>query len=530
MPPPPLYTNSTGSGRRDPLGYGSPPPMGAGPGAAAFNSTYTGPPAYNPGENINTPGYGQQAFEHTQNMLLNDPNAAQYQDLYQQTQQQNQGEQFINQNLGSLSGPGQGNQYWNQQQDFYTNPGAGTNYVQNATGNFSPTGAASAFNDQAQGSFGAFTQWGGAGNTQGQYGQSAGELAGGTQAEGNLAAIAGGYQQYGGPNLAAGQYSQTQAAFGDLPIAEFDPFFDRARQLATQDYNRQAAGRGVYGSSEALSGVGNVITDIEAQRALRSFDAEMQRAQEQRARQQLLGEQARAGDQSSIEGYQASTEAAQTYGNINRDMGQLQLDRNELLGDMAFNADTVAQQAQDSNIRGMDVLGGIANNADRAETDRYEASTRAMLDADRLELDRRNAGADIAFRSDDADRADYIAETNAAQASSNAANDRLRAGREILDSSSGNDLQRVEAFNRWAQSAEGQRMARQLAQLNITQEQQRTLLDFLQRMDDRTIGGDQARSEDEILAELAPVMEEMGMAKEDQEKFERLLVELVKTA
>src|SRR5690606_27449867 len=168
----------------------------------------------------------------------------------------------------------------------------------------------------------------------------------------------------------------------------------------TQDYNRQSAARGVYGSSEALSGIGNVITDIEAQRANRSFDAEMARAQEQRARQQLLGEQARMGDLSSLGAFSANMSGLQTFGDlartageqslaqqdmlgrqardadrtgleafgqnlegartfadINEGMGRLELDRNRVLGDMANAADSQALGAQEANIRGLSTLG-----------------------------------------------------------------------------------------------------------------------------------------------------------------------------
>lgn len=604
------------------LGGGYPGANGAAapsPGSSAFQATPSlnyaaGAPAPQqpttaPGNNYTNPGLAEQAFNYSQNQLLNDPWADAFQDQYQQSQNPSAGEQFMNQNLGSLSGPGQGEQYWNATSGQYQNPFAGEQFTREATQNFSPTGAAGAFNNQAQQQYGQFTNYQGAGNSQGQYGQSQGELGGGTQAEGNMSQIAGGYSQYGGgnnalgqyqqnassgplaaqqfynqvggsydstgrytdPNLAAGQYSQTQDAFGDMPIAQFDPFYDRASQLATQDYNRQAAGRGVYGSSEALSGVGNVITDIEAQRANRSFDAEMQRAQEQRARQQLLGEQARMGDlsgqgafqanlagvetfgnlanqagnqtlaqqtmlgnqarqsdQTGVDAFNANTGAATAYGNINNQMGQLQLDRNRLLGDLASNADTSSQNAQNSNIAGMSALGAVANNADRAETDRYEASTSASNAADRTQLDRQNAGADVAFRTDDTNRANYTAEANVANQAGQLADQRTRTGADIAATGSNNDLNRINAFNDQAQGAESSRQQRRAqADALITgasKQMQDALTQAAASFDEEVDGA----ADDSVIARLAPKLEAAGWSKEQLEMLNQIGPEAIK--
>jgi hypothetical protein len=355
-----------------------------------------------PGNNATNPGYSEQGVEAIQNRLLQDPYADQTQNQYQQTQTPSAGENRLNDNLGSLDGPGQGEQYWQQQQGQFNGPGMGSQYTQQATGNFSPNGPASAFNDQAQGQYDDFANYGGAGNSQGQYGANA--AYGPNSAQQFNDQIQGSFDEmgrYNGPNLAAGQYEQTQGAFGDMPIAQFDPFYDRARQLGVQSYNQDAAGRGVYGSSESLSGVGNVITDIEAQRANRSFDAEMQRTQEQRMRQQLLGEQARAGDLSSLAGHAAGLAGIETYGSLANNAAGQTTAQQTMLGNQANDADDNAQAAQDSNIRGVDVLGGIANNADARQTDRYRETTSAMTDAQRADTDRARAGADIADMADD---------------------------------------------------------------------------------------------------------------------------------
>lgn len=558
------------------------------PGDAAYNYR---PPTQDPGNNLTNPGYTEQAWNYTQEQYLNNPWMDNMSTQYGQTQQASPGEQFINQNLGSLSGPGQGEQYWNQMQGQYMNPYAGEQFTRQATQNFAPSGASGAFNNNLQGQYNDFVNYQGAGNSQGQYGASRGELGGGTQAEANMANIAGNYSQYGGgnnalgqyqqnagsgplaaqsfynqvggsydsmgrytdPNLAAGQYAQTQGAFGDMPIANFDPFYDRASQLATQDYNRQAAGRGVYGSSEALSGVGNVITDIEAQRANRSFDAEMQRAQEQRMRQQLLGEQARMGDlsgqgafaanlagletygnlanqagnqtlaqqtmlgnqaraadQTGLDAFQANTNAATAYGNINNQMGQLQLDRNRLLGDLANNADTQATSAQNARVSGVNALSSAANNADRNEIDRYTQSTNAMNQADRMQLDRTNAGADAAFKVDDTNRANYDSEATAANNAARLNNDRTRLGADISQAGSNMFTQGLNDFMSNANLAENSRQARQNSKMDAMFANNAAIQSALANNYNALISGDDAQMEDVFNTSILPELQKQG--------------------
>ena len=560
-------------------------------------------PIQNPGNNLTNPGYDEQAFLYTQNRYLEDPAAGMLQDQYGNLQKPQQGESYINQNLGSLDGPGQGSQYWNQVQGQYMDPFAGEQFTRQATQNYAAQGPASAFYDNAMGQYDQFTGYSGPQNTQGQYGQSSASLAGGSQGERGLGQLAGQYGsigqyngqnhaqgqyqqnassgplaaqqfydqvggqygsmgQYSDPNLAAGQYAQTQGAFGDMPIANFDPFYDRARQLATQDYNRQSAGRGVYGSSEALSGVGNVITDIEAQRANRSFDAEMQRTQEQRMRQQLLGEQARMGDLSSLAAFGANLSGLETFGNIannagNQTLGQQtmlgaqarnadlsatdafkanlqgvdtfanvnnmqatqELNRNELLGNMANNADSQALGAQNANIAGLQAFGNIASNADTAETNRYEASTNAMLNADKFGLDRLNSGADVAFRSDDSERADFTASTNAAYQAANLGMDRNKTSADIANTLSQNDLQRLDSFNNQASGAEASRQARQIAKMTATAGYSQQVQSAISNALNGLISGSQADWEASWEAEILPKLQEAGT---DQKEIDQL--------
>ena len=567
-------------------------------------------PMQTPGNNLTNPGYAEQAFEYTQNRLLEDPYADQLQSAYNNTQKPSQGENYLNQNLGTLSGPGQGEQYWNQVQGQYMDPFAGEQFARQATQNFQAQGPASAFNQQAMGDhYQDYTNYS-TGNAQGQYGQSAGQLANGTQGEQGLGQIAGQYDQIGqytgqnhaqgqyqqnaasgpmaaqqfydqvggsyaelgqyqDPNRAAGQYEQTQQAFGDLPIANFDPFYDRARQLGTQDYNRQAAGRGVYGSSEALSGVGNVITDIEAQRANRSFDAEMQRAQEQRARQQLLGEQARQGDLSGLGAFAANQQGLQTFGNLannagNQTLGQQtmlgqqarnadlsatdafnqnlqgastfaninnmqanqELGRHELLGNMANNADSQATAAQNARTSAMSAFGNIASNADSAEARRYESSTNAMNQADRMGLDRMNAGADVAFGVDDQNRQNYETGTRAAETAARLGLDRNLQGANISNTQSANDLNRLDAFNRTASSAENSRQARQQAKIQEISNMSRDMANLTQNAFGALASGDQAAFDQEWQANMLPALQAAGKSEQEIAEIKGAITQL----
>jgi hypothetical protein len=475
------------------------------------------------------PGYGEQALNQTQNRLLEDPYAQTTQNLVGQASQPSAGQNYLNQNLGTLNGPGQGDQYWNQQQGQFQSPFAGEQYARTATQNMSPTGAAGAFNTQAQGQYGDFTGYTGAGNAQGQYGASSAQIGNGTVGQNNMANIASGYGangQYTGQNLAAGQYAQTQGAFGDLPLPDSaDPYYDRAIQLGTQTYNQGAAGRGVYGSSEALSGVGNVITDLNAKRAQTAFGNQMAIEQEQRARQELLGNQARMGDLSGTDAFAANMKGVETYGNLNNQMGQLQNQSMDILGQQANAADTQATAAQNSNIAGLSALGNIANNADRAGVDRYTASTNAMNNADRTAIDRVKTGADIAFGVDDSNRADYTAGANAASAAGSLDNNRLQTASSIANSGSTNDLARLNSYNQTAQGAEGQRQTRSQSMLDAVSKRDENIANIIGKAQQGLQGASQADFENYFTSTIAPYLNNSNMSEQQKQEFKAALMD-----
>lgn len=465
------------------------------------------------------PGYSEQALNYTQNRLLEDPYASTTQSLANQASQPSQGQNYLNQNLGSLQGPGQGSQYWNQVQGQFQNPFAGEQFTRQATQNMSPTGPAGAFYNQAMGQYDNFTGYQGPQNAQGQYQQNAssGPLSG-QDFYNQVAGSYGDIGQYNGPNLAAGQYGQTQQSFGDLPAPDSaDPFYDRSVQLGTQAYNQGAAGRGVYGSSEALSGVGNIITDLNAKRAQSAFGNSMAIAQENRARQQLLGEQARAGDLSSLAGFGANLSGMEAFGNLALGAGNQTLGQQTMLGNQANMADQAAQAAQNSNIAGLNTYGNLAGQADSAETNRYNATTGAMNNADRTSIDRMQTGSNIANSVDTTNRANYDSGTSAATAAGNLDNNRLSTANGIANSGSANDLNRLNSFNNTAQGAEGQRQTRAQATVDNTFRSNKMLSDLIGKAMDSMTAEEQVNAENFVTESLAPIMNDASLSESEKQ-------------
>lgn len=477
-------------------------------------------PLQAPGQNMTNPGYGEQGLNLTQNRLLEDPYAQTTQNLAQQASTPSAGQNYLNQNLGSLQGPGQGQQYWNQVSGQFQDPFAGEQFARQATQNMSPSGPAGAFYNNAMGQYGDFTGYSGPQNSQGQYQQNAssGPLAG-QDFYNQVAGQYGTTGTYSDPNLAAGQYAQTQQSFGALPTpTSADPFYDRSIQLGTQAYNQGAAGRGVYGSSEALSGVGNIITDLNAKRAQTAFGNDMSIAQENRARQELLGNQARAGDLSSLAAFGANLSGLETFGNLAGQAGQQTLGQQTMLGNQASQADQNAQAAQNSNIAGLNAFGNLSSNADQAETNRFTASTNAMNNADRTSIDRMQTGANIAGNVDQNNRANYDSQNNAATSAGNLDNSRLQTANSIANSGSTNDLNRLNAFNNTAQGAESQRQSRIQSQIDQTVSLSKDVSNAIAASAKDMFGASQQDFENYVTSTLAPMLQSAGLSQEEQDK------------
>jgi len=493
------------------------------PPSVSTTQPYTSPSAsgvtQNPGDTMVGPGLSEQAYNSTQNRLNEDPFQSTFQGVAGASGQPSQGENYLNQNLGTLNGPGQGDQYWNQVQGQFSSPFAGEQFARSATQNMAPQGAAGAFNTKAQGQYGDFTNFAGPQQGQQQYNANAssGPLAGQSFYD-SVAGQAGTTGHYSDPNLAAGQYAQTQQSFGDLPAPDSaDPFYDRSIQLGTQAYNQGAAGRGVYGSSEALNGVGNIITDLNAKRAQTAFGNSMSIAQENRARQELLGNQARQGDLSSLGAFGANLSGLETFGNLAGQAGNQTLGQQTMLGNQAAQTDQSAQSAQNSNIQGLGTLGNIAGQADTAQTNRFTARTNAMNNADRTGLDRLQTGADIAFKGDANQRDNFTAQSNAATNAGQLQNSRQNTQISAANAGSQNDLNRLNSTNNAAQGAEGQRQQRLQSQIDATFKRDSKMADILGKAADSVTEEDQANFENFITATLAPIMNDASLSAEERD-------------
>ena len=477
------------------------------------------PVAQNPGLDMNSPGLSEQTFNSTQNRLNEDPFQSTFQSVTGQAGTPSAGETYLNQNLGSLNGPGQGEQYWNQVQGQFQNPMAGEQFARQSTAGFSPNGQAGSFFDNAMGQYDQFTSFQGPQAGAGQYSQNAasGPLAGQSFYD-SVAGQAGTTGRYSDPNLAAGQYANTQQAFGDLPIANFDPFYDRASQLGVQKYNQQAGGRGVYGSSEALSGVGNVITDIEAQRANRSFDAEMQREQANQGRQTILGNQARAGDLSSLSGFAANLSGLETFGNLAGQAGQQTLGQQTMLGNQAAQTDQSAQAAQNSNIAGVNAFGDLAGNADTASTNRFQAANQAMNAADRTAIDRGRLGGDLSSQVDTTNRQNFDSQNQAATSSGNLQNNRQNTQIQAASSGSAADLNRLNSLNNQAQGAENDRQRRVIAGLDEIFKRDSKVADLIGKGIEGLNEQGQADYENFKSQQLAPIINDANLSSEEKQR------------
>lgn len=240
------------------------------------------------------------------------------------------------------SAPGVGEQYWDQNQQRWQDqpqldwastqltgmqdPGFGEVFNQNNMGSFAAPGQGEQYWDSVSGSF----------NTKGQY---------------------------SGPNLANEAYQRTSGALPGSLQPSFDSYYDRARDKAAGAANSQASARGAYGSSAALNNVGNVITDIETQRANRASDFALRDSQNQMNWHDLAGRQGRSADQSSMEAFGQNLEGMRTFGDMAFRAGEEGLERDRFASDTAFGI----QDAEEGRINsGIDnALGIDSNNLDR---------------------------------------------------------------------------------------------------------------------------------------------------------------------
>jgi hypothetical protein len=380
-----------------------------------------------PGNNPVNPGVGEQTQLATQNQWQNPVQDKQVA-LAGQAASGSPGLDALNNSLGGLSGPTAQGQYWNQVAGQFNTPQAGQTYTQNATAGLDPTGAASAFYNTAMGNYG----------TNGSY---------------------------QGGNLSADQYQATQGAFGALPLPDSaDPYYDRAVQLGTQAYDQDAASRGVYGSSETLSGVGNMVAGINAARAQNEFQNQMSIDQEQRQREALLGTQAQAADTTGINAFNAGTQATQTYGQL-------------------------------------------ANNANTQQLNQYNDTTGAMNNADITANTHAATGANIAQGVDTTNTANYNAGTTAATNAAGATNAANTTAGNIYNQVAGQNTTGLTDQNASAVAAQGAHDSRVQSEFNDMDTYTQHVMGQVSSAQAAAFAGDEQSFEDWYNAQMAPYIQ-----------------------
>ena len=191
------------------------------------------------------------------------------------------------------------------------------------------------------------------------------------------------FGNYNGPNNAQAAFNYMQSNMPGSVQPTFDAAYDRAKETAVSDFNNQAASRGAYGSSAALSGLGGVIKDIEAARADRASDFALQDSANQRAWGMGLGQLGRSADLSGM------------------DMHRLN---------------------QDGILAGLDA----ALSLDRNNLSRDQFAAGLAQDAQIFEQDRIRSGADLAFTASDESLQRLLAGQNAATTAQNLRNNRVQ--------------------------------------------------------------------------------------------------------
>lgn len=165
-----------------------------------------------------------------------------------------------------------------------------------------------------------------------------------------------------------------QQFLGQMPDLKSDPglqpYYDRARQKAAEDINRQMAARGMWGSSAAGGMIGEAMTDLGAEQATREAEYYLNMLAERRGWQDTGGQLAGSADSSSRG--QAANELAWTQGlaGIANEGQELELARagenreqTALSGALARSADDVsARQGQDERAWA-DMLTGFGMDA-----------------------------------------------------------------------------------------------------------------------------------------------------------------------
>lgn len=146
-----------------------------------------------------------------------------------------------------------------------------------------------------------------------------------------------------GPNNANTAFTGMQNAMPGSIQPTFDAFYDRSLDKGISRMNTEAASRGAYGSSAALTGVGGVISDIEAQRADRASDFAIADSANQRNWHTAASNAGRASDLTNMGMFDSGANAFTNMGNLAQGVSTEQLARDKFAAGIAQDAQTMEQ-------------------------------------------------------------------------------------------------------------------------------------------------------------------------------------------
>jgi hypothetical protein len=169
------------------------------------------------------------------------------------------------------------------------------------------------------------------------------------------------FNQYQKPDIA------TEPGFG--------AYFDNAKNRAAESINQTMAARGAYGSSAANDQTARAFTDLDAQRALKEADYNLQRLAEQRAWEGLGGQLAGAADSSALSNSKNEQDWVGLLSRLGIDASRLGLDRTNAGADAANAAGAAKRQ------RGQDYFNNQLAMGDRL-SDIYRTVVLPALDND----------------------------------------------------------------------------------------------------------------------------------------------------
>lgn len=264
-----------------------------------------------------------------------------------------------------MTGPGWGEAFFGATGQQYAQPGSGEHYFAQNAHRFGQPGNGQQFWDQ------------GAKQRMGQPGIG----------ENTAKDSVNRFGQGRNPNVTNNAQGYYQAHMRNRPSFDQDAglgaYYDNAKKRSLESLGQQAAARGAYGSSAALSGEQRAITDLEAERANREADFKLRSLGEQRGWEGLGGSLAQAADANSAQQSQNQLAWTQGINNMANQGQQLGFQRDQGAIASALGLDNFGLNQLNSGMGAAETSQGLALN-------RLQQGQNASQMAQQLQQDRGN--------------------------------------------------------------------------------------------------------------------------------------------